>query len=125
MFGENRGVLPDPPGDGLRTVVEPPGQVGEGFKLVKTGGFEETAHVRNPGVKDRRLKAPRRTGNDKLTVGPSSAVEGSGVVFDKPGNFFVERVGEDVELIHVREEGEDEDVDNDDASLDVDFAESA
>ena len=47
------------------------------------------------------------------------------MVFDKPGNFFVERVGENVELIHVREEGEDEDVDNDDASLDVDFAESA
>jgi hypothetical protein len=52
-------------------------------------------------------------------------VEGSGVVFDKSGNFFVERVGEDVELVDVREEGEDEDVDNDDASLDVDFAESA
>ena len=47
------------------------------------------------------------------------------MVFDKSGNFFVERVGEDVELVDVREEGEDEDVDNDDASLDVDFAESA
>ena len=78
MFGENRGVFPDPPGGGLLTAVELPGQVGEGFELRKTGGFEETAHVRNPGVKDRRLKAPRRTGNDKLTVGPSSAVEGSG-----------------------------------------------
>ena len=47
------------------------------------------------------------------------------MVFDKSGDFFVERVGEDVELVDVREEGEDEDVDNDDASLDVDFAESA
>ena len=47
------------------------------------------------------------------------------MVFDKSGNFFVEGVGEDVELVDVREEGEDEDVDNDDASLDVDFAESA
>ena len=47
------------------------------------------------------------------------------MVFDKSGNFFVERVGDDVELVDVREEGEDEDIDNDDASLDVDFAESA
>ena len=47
------------------------------------------------------------------------------MVFDKPGDFFVERVGENVELVDVREEGEDEDVDNDDASLDVNFAESA
>ena len=47
------------------------------------------------------------------------------MVFDQSGNFFVERVGEDVELVDVREEGEDEDVDNDDAPLDVDFAESA
>ena len=52
-------------------------------------------------------------------------MEGSGVVFDKPGDFFVERVGENVELVDVREKGEDEDVDNDDASLDVNFAKSA
>ena len=45
MFGENRGVFPDPPGGGLLTAVELPGQVGEGFELRKTGGFEETAHV--------------------------------------------------------------------------------
>ena len=45
MFRENRGVLPDPPGSGLRTAVELPGQVGVGFELGKTGGFEEAAHV--------------------------------------------------------------------------------
>ena len=125
MFGENRGVFPNPPGGGLRAAVKLPGQVREGFELGKTGRFEEAGHVGDPGVEDRRLEAARRSGKDKLTVGPSSAVERSGVVFDKSGNFFVERVGEDVELIDVREEGEDEDVDNDDASLDVDFAESA
>ena len=47
------------------------------------------------------------------------------MVFDKSGNFFVERVWDDVELIDVREEGEDEDIDNDDASLDVEFAKRA
>ena len=68
MFGENRGVLPDPPGSGLLTAVELPGQVGVGFELGKTGGFEEAGHVGDPGVEDRRLKAAGRPGNDKLTV---------------------------------------------------------
>ena len=102
MFGENRGVFPYPPGGGLRAAVKLPGEVREGFELGKTGGFEEAGHVGDPGVEDRRLEAARRSGKDKLTVGPSSAVERSGVVFDKSGNFFVERVGEDVELINVR-----------------------
>jgi hypothetical protein len=52
-------------------------------------------------------------------------VERSGVIFDKSGNFFVERVWDDVELIDVGEEGKDEDIDDDDASLNVEFAESA
>lgn len=47
------------------------------------------------------------------------------MIFDKFGNFFVERVWDDVELIDVGEEGEDEDIDDDDAFLDVEFAESA
>ena len=48
------------------------------------------------------------------------------MVFDKSGNFFVESVRDDVELIDVGEEGKDEDIDDDDdASLDVEFAESA
>ena len=47
------------------------------------------------------------------------------MIFDKSGDFFVERVWDDVELIDVGEEGKDEDIDDDDASLDVEFAESA
>ena len=125
MFGENRGALPNPPGGGLHTAVQHPGQVRVGFELEETGRFEEAGHVRDPGVEDRGLKAAGRSGDDKLTVGPSGAVERSGVVFDKSGNFFVERVRDDVELIDVGEEGKDEDIDDDDASLDVEFAESA
>ena len=125
VFGENRGVLPDPPDGGLHTAIKLPGQIGVGFELEKNSRFEEAGHVGDPGVEDRRLKAAGRSGNDKLTVGPSSAVEGSGVDFDKSGNFSVERERDDVELINVREEGENEDIDNDDTSLDVDFAESA
>jgi len=125
MFGENRGAIPNPPGGGLHTAIQQPGQVGVGFELENTGWFEEDGHVWNPRVEDRRFKAARRSGNDELTVGPSSAVEGGGMVFDKSGNFFVERVWDDVELVDVREEGEDEDIDNDDASLNVEFAESA
>ena len=125
MFRENRGVLPNPPSSGLLTAVKLPGQVGVGFELEKGGRFEEASHVGDPGVENRRLKATGRSGKDELTVGPSSAVERSGVVFDELGNFFVERVGDDVELIDVRKEGKDEDIDNDDASLDVDFEESA
>ncbi len=125
MFRENRGVFPNPPGSGLFTAVKLPGQVGVGFEFEEGGRFEEASHVGDPGVENRRLKAARRSGNDELTVGPSSAVERSGVVFDELGNFFVERVRDDVELIEERKEGEDEDIDNDDASLGVNFAENA
>jgi hypothetical protein len=125
MFRENRGALPNPSGGGMHTAVQQPGQVGVGFELEKAGWLEEAGHVRDPGVEDGRLEAAGRSGNNKLTVGPSGAVERSGVIFDKFGNFFVERVWDDVELIDVGEEGEDEDIDDDDASLDVEFAESA
>ncbi len=47
------------------------------------------------------------------------------MIFDKFGNFFVERVWDDVELIDIGEEGKNEDVDDDDAPLNVEFAEKA
>ena len=106
MFGEDWGAIPNPP-SGLRTAIKLPGQVRVGFILEKSGRFEEAGHVGDPGIKNGRLEAAGRPWDDELTVGPSSAMVGSGVVFYEFRNFFVERVWDDIELIDIREESEE------------------
>ena len=85
MFGEDWGAIPNPPGGGLCTKL--------GFILEESGRFEEAGHVGDPGIKNGRLEAAGRPWDDELTVGPSSAMVGSGVVFYEFRNFFVEGLG--------------------------------